>query len=268
MRAARSVSSDFSVRRGHGIRRPEPGGHASSANGRAGGRGTIRLRSQQPRAKRVIWLMMRGGVSHLESFDPKPELNKHAGKTIAESAHKAILDSPLSQERARAGREQHHRQAEGQDLSAPDRLQTGRTKRHPGQRLVAASAQVCRRHRRHSLDVHDRQQPRRPDGVSDRPPSARWLPSDDRLLDPLRAGIAERRLAAIHLDGARAGIAVFRGRRFRLPGARACRRVAQGGSQEPTALRPTGTPRIDRRGDGQGRRLEPAQSPGCGRVPG
>ncbi len=42
----------------------------------------------------MIWLMMRGGVSHLESFDPKPELNKHAGKTIAESAHKAILDSP------------------------------------------------------------------------------------------------------------------------------------------------------------------------------
>ena len=38
--------------------------------------------------------MMRGGVSHLESFDPKPELNKHAGKTIAESAHKGILDSP------------------------------------------------------------------------------------------------------------------------------------------------------------------------------
>ncbi len=51
-------------------------------------------RAHRPRAKRVIWLMMRGGVSHLESFDPKPELNKYAGKTIAESAHKAILDSP------------------------------------------------------------------------------------------------------------------------------------------------------------------------------
>src|SRR5688500_7910127 len=35
-----------------------------------------------PRAKRVIWLFMIGGTSHLESFDPKPELNKHAGKTI------------------------------------------------------------------------------------------------------------------------------------------------------------------------------------------
>ena len=27
-----------------------------------------------PKAKRVIWLMMRGGVSHLESFDPKKSL--------------------------------------------------------------------------------------------------------------------------------------------------------------------------------------------------
>jgi hypothetical protein len=38
-----------------------------------------------PRAKSVVWLFMNGGVSHLESFDPKPELTKHAGKTIAES---------------------------------------------------------------------------------------------------------------------------------------------------------------------------------------
>jgi hypothetical protein len=30
---------------------------------------------------------MNGGVSHVESFDPKPELTKHAGKTIAESPY-------------------------------------------------------------------------------------------------------------------------------------------------------------------------------------
>ena len=47
------------------------------------------------RARRVIWLMMRGGVSHLESFDPKPELTKNAGKTINETRHKAtVFDSP------------------------------------------------------------------------------------------------------------------------------------------------------------------------------
>ena len=39
-----------------------------------------------PKAKSVIWLFMVGGVSHVESFDPKPELNKYAGKTIAEIA--------------------------------------------------------------------------------------------------------------------------------------------------------------------------------------
>ena len=57
--------------------------------------GATDTRSQQPRARRVIWLMMRGGVSHLESFDPKPDLDKHAGKTIAESTQKAVLDSPF-----------------------------------------------------------------------------------------------------------------------------------------------------------------------------
>lgn len=38
-----------------------------------------------PRVKNVIWLFMRGGVSHLESFDPKPALNLYAGKSIAET---------------------------------------------------------------------------------------------------------------------------------------------------------------------------------------
>jgi len=38
-----------------------------------------------PRVKSVIWLFMNGGVSHLESFDPKPELTKYAGKSIAET---------------------------------------------------------------------------------------------------------------------------------------------------------------------------------------
>src|SRR5262249_28516022 len=36
----------------------------------------------EPKAKSVIWLFMNGGMSHMESFDPKPELTTHAGKTI------------------------------------------------------------------------------------------------------------------------------------------------------------------------------------------
>lgn len=38
-----------------------------------------------PKAKSVIWLFMNGGVSQLESFDPKPMLTKFGGKTIAET---------------------------------------------------------------------------------------------------------------------------------------------------------------------------------------
>ena len=48
----------------------------------------------KPRAKNVIWIFLVGGMSQMESFDPKPELNTHAGKTIAESPFKATLDSP------------------------------------------------------------------------------------------------------------------------------------------------------------------------------
>ena len=32
------------------------------------------------KAKNVIWLFMIGGASHMESFDPKPALNKYAGQ--------------------------------------------------------------------------------------------------------------------------------------------------------------------------------------------
>src|SRR3954471_24488184 len=43
-----------------------------------------------PKAKRVIWLFMRGGVSHMESFDPKPMLTKYAGKSIGETPYKDV----------------------------------------------------------------------------------------------------------------------------------------------------------------------------------
>ena len=46
----------------------------------------------QPKAKSVIWLFMNGGVSHLESFDPKPMVTKYAGKTIAETPFAAVQD--------------------------------------------------------------------------------------------------------------------------------------------------------------------------------
>jgi hypothetical protein len=46
-----------------------------------------------PKAKSVIWLFMRGGVSHMESFDHKPALNKYAGKSISETPLAHVQDS-------------------------------------------------------------------------------------------------------------------------------------------------------------------------------
>lgn len=54
-----------------------------------------------PKAKSVIWLFMNGGLSHLESFDPKPMVTKYAGKSIAETPY-ADVQNPekLALERA------------------------------------------------------------------------------------------------------------------------------------------------------------------------
>jgi hypothetical protein len=45
-----------------------------------------------PRAKSVIWIFLCGGVSHVESFDVKPQLNKYAGKSISDTPYKSALD--------------------------------------------------------------------------------------------------------------------------------------------------------------------------------
>ena len=44
------------------------------------------------KAKSVIWLFLAGGVSHMESFDIKPALNKYTGKTFAETPFADFLD--------------------------------------------------------------------------------------------------------------------------------------------------------------------------------
>ena len=44
-----------------------------------------KLPHHAPKAKSVIWLFMEGGPSHLDLFDPKPELDKLAGKLTPES---------------------------------------------------------------------------------------------------------------------------------------------------------------------------------------
>jgi hypothetical protein len=55
-----------------------------------------------PKAKSVIWFFMLGGTSHVESFDPKPALTEHAGKTFDESPFgKAITESPYYRKNVR-----------------------------------------------------------------------------------------------------------------------------------------------------------------------
>jgi len=44
-----------------------------------------------PKAKSVIWIFLCGGLSHVESFDVKPELNKYAGKSIGDTPYADVL---------------------------------------------------------------------------------------------------------------------------------------------------------------------------------
>jgi hypothetical protein len=55
-----------------------------------------------PRAKSVIWIFLSGGYSHLETFDPKPALNKYEGKTFQETPFGDPLQSPLHDKRSRS----------------------------------------------------------------------------------------------------------------------------------------------------------------------
>ena len=52
------------------------------------------------KAKRVIWLFMHGGPSHVDLFDPKPELTRYAGKPLPESygnveTRRKVAQNPL-----------------------------------------------------------------------------------------------------------------------------------------------------------------------------
>ncbi len=55
-----------------------------------------------PRAKSVIWIFLSGGYSHLETFDPKPALNKYAGMTFDKTPFENPINSPLHKKRFRS----------------------------------------------------------------------------------------------------------------------------------------------------------------------
>ena len=70
-----------------GVARADPGMGTAGGPAEPAGRAHF-----TPRAKSVIWIFLCGGVSHLESFDVKPELNKYAGKSIADTPYADVLD--------------------------------------------------------------------------------------------------------------------------------------------------------------------------------
>ncbi len=51
----------------------------------------------KPKAKRVVYLFMNGAPPHLDTFDYKPEMEKHRGKEIPESIHKKQRLSTMTQ---------------------------------------------------------------------------------------------------------------------------------------------------------------------------
>ena len=55
------------------------------------------------KAKSVIWLFMNGGVSHMESFDPKPMLTRYAGKNISETPYSDVQKNVMKRSSVMAG---------------------------------------------------------------------------------------------------------------------------------------------------------------------
>src|SRR5438552_10462013 len=57
-------------------------------------RGVVSPLHLPPKIKRVIWLYMSGGPSHLETFDYKPELVRRSGEPMPDSV---IAGQPIAQ---------------------------------------------------------------------------------------------------------------------------------------------------------------------------
>src|SRR5262245_58523818 len=82
-----------------GVRKPPVGHRAVGSNPLA-----PRPPHFAAKAKRLIFLFMNGGPSHVDTFDPKPALGTHAGKPLPESALKKsgrrlagkLMPSPFS----------------------------------------------------------------------------------------------------------------------------------------------------------------------------
>jgi hypothetical protein len=55
-----------------------------------------------PKARNVIWIFLSGGYSQIETFDPKPALNRYAGRTYAQTPFPNPQQSLLYRQRSRS----------------------------------------------------------------------------------------------------------------------------------------------------------------------
>ncbi len=155
------------------------------------------------RAKRVIFLFMNGGPSHVDTFDPKPALQRYAGQ-----------DPPAD------GRDRPAQARQGHALAVLG--PAARPERHRGDRALPARRRLHRRDLRDPLDVHRQPEPRavalddelgqhaadpaQPGLVADLRPGYRE-PEPARLRRPLsrqagrRPAVVEQQLPARHLPG-------------------------------------------------------------------
>ena len=105
-------------------------------------RGIVNPLHFAPKAKRIIWLYMAGGPSHLETFDYKPKLARDARPADARVVHQGPAD------RAAAGR-----QAELLRPAASRSRSTASRARRCFESF-RTSARCRRRHLHHPLDAH------------------------------------------------------------------------------------------------------------------
>ena len=112
------------------------GDAAPASTGRGKARGDRRRRrpaTTRPKAKSVIFLYMDGGPSQVDTFDPKPLLEKH-GQPIKVQVEPTQFNNV------------------GNVLNRPWKFQQHGESGHPGQRPVPARRQVRRRPGDHPLD--------------------------------------------------------------------------------------------------------------------
>ena len=84
-------------------------------------RGIVQTLHMAPKAKRIIYLYMAGGPSHLETFDSKPELARMHGKPMPESFTKGMPIAQLQGQKLVCFAPQHPFQrcgASGQEISS------------------------------------------------------------------------------------------------------------------------------------------------------